>query len=178
MAIELTKEKQTGAPLWEVLALLGAAVVLIFFIGTYVYFFIGISHANSKIKQLDASVADLNKNIAQKEQELAFVQKKTDDFKALVASHKNLNNIFALLEKDLIPNVSLDGFNYKSSANNLISFTGTASSPILIGQQIEVLKKENFIKNMALSSLSSNEKGEVAFKVDLELDPKVFSFQI
>lgn len=176
MAIELTKERRISPPLWMVLLFLGITVVLVFLIASYLFFYFSHSGAIKKIAELDASMIGLNQNIKNKESELSLIQKKTVDYNKLVSNHKRLENVFKFIEKKVITNIWFDTFDFNTVADDIITLTGVGPNFATISQQVEVLKKEELVKEITIGGISINKDGEVAFELKVKFAPEIFSF--
>jgi len=177
MAIELGKEKRTGAPLWTIFLFIGVALAIALLAASYIYFFVSQKSAAKKIADLDASSADLNIKISQKESELSFAQAKIDDYNKIINSHKNLSNTFVFIEKNIIAPVWFNSFDFSNVDRNSVTLGGVGPNFIAIGQQIEAFKKQDLVKEIYLSDISINKEGEIVFLLKIFFTPEVFSFE-
>jgi hypothetical protein len=176
MAIELTKERRVGPPLWMIFASLGVAIVLIFLIGSYLFLFFVNKSTVKKIGDLEVSMIGLNKNISEKESELKLIQKKVSDYNKLISGHKNLGNVFKFIEKEVMPSIWFNKFDFSLIGGDIITLEGVGPNFITINQQIDVLKKEGLVKGMTIGDIIINKDGEIGFALKIQFAPEIFSY--
>ncbi|MDP2909953.1 MAG: hypothetical protein Q8N69_02690 [bacterium] len=177
MAIEINRERKVDAPFWITVLIAGMGVVLLFLVAVYVYFVIAQGNAAKKIAELEASVSGLNKEIAQKEEELSFVSGRINDFSRLIASHKNLTNVFNFLEENTIGEIWYSGFDFSGADGGAIILEGFGPDFIAVGQQVDILKGKDSIKEIYLKEISIDDEGEISFALKLIFKPEIFSFE-
>lgn len=176
MAIEINQKRSSNFPLWAVISFFILAVLIIGVIVTYLYFYIVTKGIIGKITELDESSLELNKNIIAKESELLLAQKRIDDFKNLVLSHKDLINIFSFLEKKVMPNINFTSFDFNRSDENLIILKGASLNLMAIGQQIDIFQNDNLVKKVSLAGMEITDKGGIGFTLKVSFKPEIFSF--
>ncbi len=103
-------------------------------------------------------------------------QKRIKDFSDLIGNHKAPVNFFEKMEGLTHPRVWFSSVNLNIKKSEA-SLTGKAGSFEALGQQILLLKKEDFIENINLSGVSLNEDRGVSFNLNLTLSSFIFSIQ-
>ncbi len=172
MAIEITPRPKIKASLWAIILWSFCLVLLIVFIASYVYFEKESEKMVEDLK-ITASEKALAQEIEKKSQELLLYQKKINDFGTLVSEHRKTENIFEFLERTTLPNVWFSDFNFDSSKNT-VELSGQAESFVALGQQLRVLKKEKFLKNINLSKVSIGKEGEIDFSLHLTFGNQLY----
>jgi len=181
MAIELTPQKRTRAPLLMTIVGITAVFIILAFLGSYIYFYIVNNSIAKKIKELDDSSQELNNTIKSSEDQLLAVQKKINDFSVLIANHKDLKNVFDFIDQKTIPAMWFSDFKFdqsKKEEENIIYLEGKTSSFILIEQQLAVFKKESVVKLAELTEVSINKDGEIEFIFKINFLPEIFILKI
>jgi hypothetical protein len=177
MAIELTKERRVGPPLWMIFASLGVAIVLVFLIMSYLFLFFVNKSTVKKTEDLEASMIGLNKNIRDKESELTLIQKKVNDYNKLISNHKNLENVFKFIEKKVMPSIWFSKFDFNSIADNTVTLEGIGPNFVAINQQVDMLKKDELVREISIGDIAINKDGEIDFTLKIKFAPEIFSYE-
>lgn len=96
--------------------------------------------------------------------------------KTVLGDHKAVSRVFDFLEKNTLPEVRFLNFNYESAEQSSLAFSGEAKGFLVLAQQILILKKNEFLKNISLSNLSLKKEGLVGFTLTMILDPKLIKY--
>jgi len=132
---------------------------------------------NEKIQKLRSDSLELDQTIKNKEKELSLFQKKIDDFNGLIVNHRNIVNIFEIIERRTMPSMWFDGFSFTPGKDSAVSISGRTNSFFAVEQQIDVFEKDELIKEVELVSSSINqEDGVIEFSFRVVFDPKAFAF--
>lgn len=107
------------------------------------------------------------------EKEILGYQKKIDVFSSLISSHKNISNLFPVLEKNTHPKAEFNQFSFNSE-NFKVVLSGRTESFQTLAQQILIFKGENLIKDFNLAGLSIEKEGGVGFNFNFFLNPEIF----
>lgn len=172
MAIEITPKIKIEIPTWVTVLLVFCTIVLVSLLVSYFYFQKRIEDINKALVETpDEKI--LHQKINARKQELLLYKEKIDGLSELLSGHQNVANVFELLERRCLPNVWFSDFEFVSKTGKL-TITGQADSFIAVGQQILMLKKEPFLKNLKLSEISLSEAGKVNFALLLTFDSRIF----
>jgi len=178
MAIEITPQKRSRATLFATIVGIISAFLIIALVGSFLYFYITNNNLVEKIQELRDSSLDLDQTIRNKENELSIFQKRIDDFDLLLSKHKDLLNIFSIIEEKTIPFMWFDSFVFLSEANEPILLTGETNSFFAIEQQIAVFKSHELIRSVNLGEITINEEeGKIEFALELIFDSKALNFK-
>jgi len=155
--VEIIPRKAAELPLWIkilfyiLIALLLAAVLSYFILGHFQ------KKSLTALQNLEEEI--LKEQTPQKialEKEILSKQKKINDF-ALILDYHLLSSKINL-----------------SPAEQLAIVSGRAETFPALGQQLQIFKKEAFVKSATLSKISLGEKGEIEFTLTLSFDPNFF----
>jgi len=155
MAIEIIPRGEIKLPFWLIVLGVFAIILLIGFLGSYLYLEISIKKMSQEIQEKELILTPLIEAIEKKEEELNPIEKKIDDFGELLQKHKIPLNIFNFLEKICLP-------------------SGHTNTFVTLEQQILVLKQDPFVKSLNISGVSINEKGEIDFTFLLVFASQIF----
>jgi len=104
------------------------------------------------------------------EEEVLGYQKKIKDFGLLLESHFLPSKFFDFLERVTHPRIWISQISV-GPGEKITSLTGQAESFAALGQQIQILKSENLLKEVNLTKISLGKKGEIEFVLNLFFDP-------
>jgi hypothetical protein len=173
MAIEIinTIEKR-GIPFWVALVFIISIVGSLGLLISYIYFSSAIGDMKSQSEKIALSI---NKTPEERalENRLISAEGKISSFSGLLANHKNVVKVFDLLEKSTHPKTWFSSFSF-SKDKNTVNLTGEADSFIVLGQQMSILEKEPFFKNITLSGVSMSEEKQASFSLEIVLDPQIY----
>ena len=139
---------------------------LAFLVLTIVSFFI----LNSSINGRQEMLEDLNQILLSKktpermaiEEEVLNYEKKFGDFVFLSEGHLEISDIYPLIEESTHPQVWFSQFTLAAS-ENIVNLSGKAQNFEVLGQQILILEKKDFIRSLHLDSAGINKQGKVDF---------------
>lgn len=173
MAIEITPRVKLKLPIWIISLGVLTILLVIAFLGSYLYLFISINSMSKQIEEKQPILAPLEENIRNKEEELIPLSEKIDSFAKLIQGHKKSLNIFNFLEQICLPNVWFSDFDFSSKAGE-VTVSGETDNFVSLEQQIIILRQEPFVKNLSISEASISEEGKVVFIFLITFDPQVF----
>lgn len=175
MAIEIIPKPKVKIPLWVTILLAVDIIVLLALGGTYFYFYQSSEKTESQIKEVEEKLVRTPEERSM-EDNLAKISQRISNFKKVLKGHEKTSQLFPFLEGISHPNVWFTDFDFQSE-KNLISLKGKASSFSVVGEQIEVLKNNDLVKEIKLEQLSMGEEGErgaeVSFALRLTFKPEV-----
>lgn len=172
MAIEIIQKPKPKIPLWAKILLGSAVALLLIAAGTYFFLDYTSKKTSQKISDTQAEVSSLMAANRETENKVLTYEKKIGDFASLVVGHQKPLSILLFLEQKTHPRVSFTSFAF-DAAKTSVAVDGQAASFIALGQQMLIFKKEPILKNITLSGLSLNEKGEIKFSLQLVFDPQI-----
>lgn len=100
-------------------------------------------------------------------------QKKIEDIELLVNGHRFTANLFGNLEKNVLPKVWLSKFKSDLTAGT-IDILGATDNFEILGQQVLIFEKQEFVKNVNLSKIFIGKDGKVNFDLRLIFNLKIF----
>ncbi|MBZ9569587.1 hypothetical protein KJA16_01550 [Patescibacteria group bacterium] len=175
MAIEIIPKKEVKPSPWQN-TLLGFLIFL-FLISILGYF--GLDYF---VKKADRQLQELNEEITKArspqrialEKEVLDYQEKIEDFSFLLANHQKSSNFFDFLEEITHPEVFFSELNLDTKENR-VRLYGQAESFQILGQQLLIFRKAEFIDTSRLSEIRIGEEGKIEFTFDFSLNPKLFT---
>ncbi len=175
MAIEIIPKPKVKIPLWVTILLVVDIIMLLALGGTYFYFYQSSEKTETQIKEVEEKLVKTPEEKSM-EDNLAKISQRVSNFKKVLRSHEKTSQLFPFLEGISHPNVWFTDFDFQSE-KDLISLKGKASSFSVVGEQIEVLKNNDLVKEIKLEQLSMGEEGEgqaeVSFALRLTFEPEV-----
>lgn len=96
--------------------------------------------------------------------------------KTILAGHKAVSRVFDFFEKNTLPEVRFLNFNYELGEQPSLGLSGEAEGFLVLAQQVLILRKNEFLKNISLSNLSLKKGGLVGFTLTMILDPKFIKY--
>lgn len=174
MAIEIIPRKTVVLSSW--LKILFYILIGLIITSILSYFILGHFQRESLIafKNLEEKINKerTSQRIVQEEEILNY-QKKINDFGFLLSYHLFPSKFFTFLEKTSHPRVLFSQTNLNPS-ESLAILSGQAESFLVLGQQLQILKRESSIKNVSLSKISLGERGGVNFTLTLSFNTEFF----
>lgn len=117
--------------------------------------------------------------------EVAIFAEKISVVKKLLDKHKAFSNVLNFLQDFTMKDIKFNDLNYSfsesaDSKNNDISLamSGVTRSYASLAVQIQALEKNNQVKKVSVSGLSSEEKGGVKFNLKIIVDPVMINYAI
>lgn len=107
------------------------------------------------------------------EQEVLRYQQKIDDFSLLLNTHKAALNFFPFLEKVCHPKTQFTELTL-SINDTRAGLSGVAESFEALEQQINILEKQEQIKEVYLAKISIAKEGGADFTLNIALNPSLF----
>jgi len=173
MAIEIVPRPKIKIPRWVFIALAIFVISLLGLTISYFYFDKSSEELSQEIQEKEKALIKTPLERAL-EEDILSKEKKISSFSNLILVHRKSFNIFNFLEKVCHPQVSFSEFDF-TSQKELIEVEGQATSFVVLGQQILILKKEESIKKINLSEVSIGKEGEIEFSLQLTLGPQSFT---
>ena len=109
------------------------------------------------------------------EEEVLGYKNKIKDLSSLLDNHILATKFFEFIEKETHPDLffSRTSINLRDSKVNL---SGVSKTFLHLGQQISIFKKSDLVKDLQLSEIFINKKGEIAFRLDILLKEELFRY--
>ncbi len=126
-------------------------------------------------KELSGIEKNLERTAAEKtlEEEIIQEQKKIRDFGVLLQEHRFVAELFDFLEKFSHPKAWFSGLKMDSEKGTA-DISGEVDNFEGLGQQVLILKEQEFIKSLNLTKVSTSKEGKIKFDFRLTLDPEIF----
>ncbi len=173
MAIEIRKKQELGSYFWTTVLSIVAVVLALGLLGFYFYFSNSISKIKNEISEKENFLIPTDKE-KELEEKVKSVQERINSIANLISNHKNTSKIFSVIEENCLPLVWFSDFNFEASKNS-ISLSGRAPSFMTLQQQLDILKSEELLKDVTLSSMAKSKEGGIDFSISFSLDSKIFS---
>lgn len=109
------------------------------------------------------------------EEELKEFREKIDDFTPLLLSHQKSSNFFSFLEKNTHPQVLFTELKLNTKGNQ-VELSGQTDNFQILGQQLLIFQKTEFIRNLKLAKVEIGKEGKIEFTFDFSLTPKLFNW--
>jgi len=111
-------------------------------------------------------------------QELSRLDQRMKTVGDILSAHITPSAIFGILEQYTVKSVRFDNFKYSVENPEKISVNmkGEAQSFNSVAFQSDTFAKVKYFKNPIFSSLDLNDKGNVTFTFNADIDPKLISF--
>jgi Tfp pilus assembly protein PilN len=103
------------------------------------------------------------------EKEILNYEKKIEDFSLLINQHLENSKFFTAFQKTCHPKVWFSQFSL-NSREKIATFSGQTQSFESLGQQLLILKNEDWIKDVELKSVSISKKGKINFSLSFSYD--------
>lgn len=91
----------------------------------------------------------------------------------LLNSHVHTSGVLTLIENVTHPRVQFTDFTFQEK-DGLVSMSGVTEGYVSFGQQIIALGKHAKIRNLRVSDVSLNKKGQVVFGIKFEVEESVY----
>ncbi len=177
MAIEIVSRPKVRTPFWATAIFIFSIIILVGFAASYFYFEQSSKNISQQIQEKDNAIRETPEEKAQRE-DLTAKAKKISYFAELLTNHKNPENVITFVQKLCHPQVWFSDFSF-STKDLTIAMKGRSANFVTLGQQLlilEILQKNNVLKNINLSGVSMSEQGgvgAVGFSLQLTLDPQI-----
>ena len=138
------------------------------------YFFLqnSIKNSSENLKNLEESIsAKRTSEVEGIEKEISGWHQKIENYNLLFAGHKELSDLFELLEKITHPKIWWTDFEFNPSLPSNLRLTGVSQDFPTLQQQLIILGNENYIKNIILDKVSLIKGGQVEFELEISVDP-------
>jgi Tfp pilus assembly protein PilN len=104
--------------------------------------------------------------------EILNYEKKFEDFSVLINQHLENSKFFTAFQKISHPQVWFSQLNLNSE-EKVANFSGEAKSFESLGQQLLILKNEDWIKNVELKEVSINKEGKINFNLSFSFNLEI-----
>jgi len=174
MAIEIIPKEAVRPSPWQNILLYFCIFLLLFSILGYFALDYFVKKADRKLQELSEELtkARTPQQIAL-EKEILDYRDKIEDFSPLLIAHQKSSNFFDSLEKITHPKVFFSELNLDTKVNRVRLF-GQAENFQILGQQLLIFQKAEFIQNLILSEVKIEEEGKIGFTFDFSLNPELF----
>lgn len=172
MAIEIEKKSKVKGPLWLYTLLAVGLGLVLTMAAIYLYFTEANKAAAERIGELDSSLQkttqerDLESNILAK-------RNKIEDFKDILEEHKKVINIFNFLQEKTHPEAWFSDFSF-NLGEQTVEVAVSAEDFEAAGQQILILREEDFLKDVKASGIKEVGERGVGFNLFLTFKPQIF----
>lgn len=175
MVIEIVPKKETQIPRWQNILLYFCIFLLIGSIIGYFALNYFIQKSEQKLQQTNEAIAKVKspERIAL-EEELKSLREKIEDFSPLFLNHQKSSNFFGFLEKNTHPKVFFTDLNLDIKGN-YVELSGKADDFQILGQQLLIFQKTEFVQDLKLSKVEISKEGKVEFTFNFSLNPKLFT---
>jgi len=172
--VEIIPRKAVELPLW--LKILFYVLIALLVLAFLSYFILGHFQKKSLVSLQNLETEISREKTPQKitlEKEILGYQKKIRDF-GLILNHRLVSSkFFDFLEGTSHPQVWFSQVSLSPGAG-LSVVSGHAETFPALGQQIQILRKETTLKDVALDKISLGKKGEIEFTLNLTFDVNFF----
>ncbi|MEK7519414.1 MAG: hypothetical protein AAB565_01325 [Patescibacteria group bacterium] len=175
MAIEILSQKSQAKPFNSVKFLFYVSLILVILslVSLLTLFFLK--------KNVEKSLEDTKAKIAEKETvekksreaEVLLAQKKINDFLFLLDLRRFNSKFFNSFQSITHPQIFFSKLELKMQEGYLL-LSGTAENPIVLGQQILLFKKADYIKDVNLAKVSISKTGKINFDLSVSLFSEKF----
>lgn len=178
MAIELTPQKRPRKSLFTTIIGIVAVFIVVAFVGSYIYFYVTNKGLVEKVNKIKEDSKELDESIKNKEEDLLVFQRRISDFSSLILGHKNVGIMFDFINKNTIPTVWFNEFQYDEKEKGRFLIGGQSNSFFLIEQQIVVFRNQDLVKDARLADVSIDEEnGLIDFSINIALNSEAFAFK-
>lgn len=165
--IEIIPKQEVKHPAWNNVAIgIGVILLLVSIVGT-----LGLRQINSNtkktIEEFDLQLSqEMTEDESQLEGRVFLYRDKLNDFKKISENREYPLAFFDFIEKQVHENIF-----FKSLAldpvNNEVFLKGEAKNFQDLAEQVLILKTQDSVDNIALSSIEFGDSGEVIFGIDI-----------
>ena len=151
---ELSEDKP-NVPGWSWRIFMFSFFVLIITIAFYVGLEYGFkSYLNSQINKLDSEAKQITQAVSIDDQnKLISFYSQLENIKKIFSNRKSIAPLFSWLEKNTLPSVSFNKFNF-NSLNNQLNLGGLANKKEDATNQVLVFQSKPEVENITLNNLS------------------------
>jgi len=105
--------------------------------------------------------------------EVAVFAEKISEVKKLLNNHKSFVNVLSFLQDFTMKDVKFNDLSYSfaEAGGPSLSLSGLTKNYASLAVQIQALEKNNQVKKVSVSGLSSDAKGGVKFNLKIIIDP-------
>jgi len=162
------------APGWVNILLWTSLIILVITLVGYFGIKSGISSLGEEIEETQQKIVNIETPENQKiEKNLLIYQAQAGYFTQALTERHYPTKVFTLLEKLTYPDVVFTSFNFNQEKYQ-ISLQGYASSFQVVGEQLSVMREDEFIQEVEITSLTIGEKGEINLGITLKLLSSLF----
>lgn len=177
MAIEVIPKKPQAKPGDSANFLLYLSVILLLFsiISLPTLYFLK-KNSEKLLEETKAEIAE--KETGQRkaqEREVLQAQRKINDFLFLLDFRRENSQFFNSLANLTHPKVFFSKIDLRIKEGKVL-LSGRAESPIVLGQQMLLFKKANYIKQINLEKVSISQEGGIEFDLDISFASEYFKY--
>ncbi len=171
---DIIPKPKSKIPEWQNILFYCSLVLLLAVISVYFVFGYFQNKSLQSLQGLETELRDMGSQSQKElERDVLLYEKKIQDFGILLAQHRYTANFLKILqnfayEDTQFTDLFLDVSGYKATLR------GQTSSFKNLGEQVNKLEQEEFVKKVELSSMFMNQEGRVDFTFNLEISPKAF----
>ena len=170
MAIELNNIERRRNEILP-LHLFFSIILLFIFLGTYGYLFISSDSMENKITEKEKEIEEIVYKRRDIEEEVLSYEEKINYFKKILEEHKNILNVFPIVENFSHPYVWFPSFTFDSKTRK-VGLLGEAKDLTALGQQIMILKKTPNLQNVSISGIQIKDDG-ASFSLSFSISPQI-----
>jgi len=161
-------------PKWHNIALYIVSGLLIAVVLVYAILFYFESQARSALSSLEDQILQVGtKQDKDIEKDVLSKKETIDDFQKFFPDHNKTTGFFSFLENNVHPNVwftKLDLMPVEFKA----TLAGITVNFNTLGQQLLILKDQDFVQEVELTDLTINDKGDAEFIFSIYFNPQLF----
>jgi hypothetical protein len=151
-----------------------ALAVLVLVVAAYILLIYLESRASVSLHDLEGQITQVGTPAErQMERNVFATERKINDFSKIIEAHQKPSRFFPFLEAIVHPQVWFSNLELSVETNSL-QLRGQTLNFRTLGEQLEVLRSQEMIREIRLADLSIGEAGYTDFSVGLTLDPIIF----
>ena len=171
MAIEFVSKKEKKRNRLINVVFYSALVIFLVFGISYLFLFYTEGETRKEISSIRQSLQRSPAETALEDKVLGY-QKKIVYFSSILDKHKSVINLFNFLERNTHPRVWFSDLqlNVEKNTLQLLGHTGSFEA---LAQQINILKKQDLVKNLKIKQVSISKEGEIDFSFFFTFDDQI-----
>ncbi len=172
---EIIPRSTSHTPAWVNILLWISLIILVIALVGYFGIRRGISFFQGRIEDTQQEIIDLRTPENQKmKTDLSIYQAQANYFTQALTERRYPTAVFTLLKKLTHPAIVFTGFNFDQERYR-INLQGYAPNFQTVGEQLLVMRDDEFIQEAKVVSLAIGEKGEINLEIVLKLLPGLFN---
>jgi hypothetical protein len=157
------------------LAFIIFALSLLITVGVYGYEKYQVSHIAKMGKELEAARQSLEADALN---QVMRLNSRIESTQKIVDSHTAMSPLFDFLEANTVKSLRFTDFGYKQDSEGIkLNLKGQARGYSALALQAELFNKSKYIRNPVFTDLRLDEKGNVNFSFNADLDKSIISYK-